>query len=274
MGAKPANSDQVIARIAARQHGIVTVAQLRDAGIGHRSISRRVKAGRLHRVHRGVYAVGHTKLTFEGRCMAAVLALGEGSAVSHRSAAALWRMLPPHAGPIEVIVRGDGGREKRKGIRIHRSSTLSAGVSILRDGIRITKAARTLQDLHRSVPAQVYQRAVRRALDLRLIRSEQLESEPDLTRSELERLFLALCRRHRLPRPEVNARVGSHEVDSATTATAPPSSATGPGTPAFRARASGFSPSPTGRSSTALRRLRAFCARSWARARWHPTYDG
>jgi very-short-patch-repair endonuclease len=213
MGAKPANSDQVIARIAARQHGIVTVAQLRDAGIGHRSISRRVKAGRLHRVHRGVYAVGHTKLTFEGRCMAAVLALGEGSAVSHRSAAALWRMLPPHAGPIEVIVRGDGGREKRKGIRIHRSSTLSAGVSILRDGIRITKAARALQDLHRSVPAQVYQRAVRRALDLRLIRSEQLESEPDLTRSELERLFLALCRRHRLPRPEVNARVGSHEVD-------------------------------------------------------------
>ena len=213
MGAKAANSDQVIARIAARQHGVVSAAQLRDAGIGHRSVSRRVKAGRLHRVHRRVYAVGHAKLSFEGRCMAAVLALGESSAISHRSAAALWRMLPPHEGPIEVTVPGDGGRERRNGIKVHRSSTFIAGVSILRDGIRVTKVARTLQDLHRTVSTETYRSAVRRALDLKLISSAQLRSEDELTRSELERIFRSICRRHRFPQPEVNARVGPYEVD-------------------------------------------------------------
>ncbi len=122
-------------------------------------------------------------------------------------------MFSPHDGVIEVTVPGDGGRDKRTGIRVHRSSTFTAGVSILRDGIRVTKAARTLQDLHGAVSDEIYRSAVRRALDLRLISSEQLRSNDDLTRSELERLFLRLCRRHRLPQPEVNARVGPYEVD-------------------------------------------------------------
>jgi very-short-patch-repair endonuclease len=68
-------------------------------------------------------------------------------------------------------------------------------------------------DLRRVVPRELHQRAVRRALDLRLITTHDLEGEPDLTRSELERLFLSLCRRHRFPTPEVNARVGLYEVD-------------------------------------------------------------
>jgi very-short-patch-repair endonuclease len=213
MREEPARSDQVLARIAARQHGVVSTAQLNDAGIDKDGISRRVKAGRLHRVHRGVYAVGHLRLTFEGRCMAAVLALGDRAAVSHRSAAALRRMLPAHDGPIDVMVLGDGGRERRKGIRIHRSSSLIAGVSVVRDGIRVTTAARTLRDLHRAVSTEIYRSAVRRALDLRLISSDQLRSDEELTRSKLERLFRSLCRRHRLPQPEVNANVGPFEVD-------------------------------------------------------------
>jgi very-short-patch-repair endonuclease len=213
MREKPAKADLVIARVAGRQHGVVSTAQLRSAGINYEGIRRRVAAGRIHRVHRGVYAVGHAHLSVEGRCMAAVLALGEGAAISHSSAAALWLMLPPHDGPIEVTVPGDGGREKRNGIKVHRSSTLIAGVSLLRNGIRLTKAARTLQDLHRAVPDETYRAAVRRALDLRLISSAQLRSEDDLTRSELERIFLALCRRHHLPQPELNARVGPYEVD-------------------------------------------------------------
>jgi very-short-patch-repair endonuclease len=210
---EPAKCDLVIARIAARQHGVVSYAQLRNAGMSQPVISKRTGAGRLHRIHRSVYAVGHGRLTFEGRCMAAVLALGDGAAVSHRSAAALWRMLPHHDGPIEVTVPGDGGRERRRGIRIHRSSTLIAGSSSIRDGIRLTKAARTLRDLHRSSPQPVFRKAVRRALDLGLIDSSDLRREDDLTRSELERAFLALCRRHRLPQPEVNVRIGSYEVD-------------------------------------------------------------
>ena len=71
-----AKSDQVVAKIAGRQHGVVSAAQLGPAGIDKDAVPRRVKACRIHRIHRGVYAVGHTRLTFEGRCMAAVLALG------------------------------------------------------------------------------------------------------------------------------------------------------------------------------------------------------
>jgi very-short-patch-repair endonuclease len=145
--------------------------------------------------------------------MAAVLALGAGAVVSHRSAAAIWGLLSPARGPIDVTVPGDGGRRKRGGIVIHRSSTLVAGVSTRRSGVPLTTPARTIRDLRRSVPQPVFQRAVRRALDLRLIAHTDLDREPDLTRSELERRFLSVCRRHRLPQPEVNARIGPYEVD-------------------------------------------------------------
>jgi very-short-patch-repair endonuclease len=213
MGMQRAKCDLVIARIARRQHGVVSYSQLRAAGMSQPVISKRTKAGRLHRLHRGVYAVGHTKLTFEGRCLAAVLACGDGAVVSHRSGAALWGMLKPHSGPIHVSVSGDGGRRKRPGIAIHRSHSLSAAVTTRRNGIAITKPARTLRDLHRTSPRPVFQAAVRRALDLRLISNDELRADADLTRSELERLFLHLCRRHRLPQPEVNVRLGPYEVD-------------------------------------------------------------
>jgi Transcriptional regulator, AbiEi antitoxin len=208
-----ANSDQVIARLAAKEHGVVAASQLAGAGLPDYTVTRRVRAGRLHRLHRGVYAVGHTRLTFEGRCTAAVLALGDGAAVSHWSAAAVWGMLQPHSGPIHVTVPGNGGRKRRRGITIHRSHSLIAGVTTLRHGIAVTKPARALRDLHRTGPEPVCRRAVRRALDPVLITSEQLRSEEELTRSELEKLMLSLCRRHRLPQPEINARVDPYEVD-------------------------------------------------------------
>lgn len=208
-----ARSDQVLATIAARQHGLVSSAQLHWVGIDKDGVRRRVRAGRLHRVHRGVYAVGHPRLTFEGRCVAAVLALGEGAVVSHRSAAAIWGLLRPHEGPIQTTVRADGGRKKRNEIVIHRSATLTAAVMTRRNGIAVTRPGRTLRDLRRSVPQPVFRSAVRRGLDLRLISSSDLGPNPDLTRSELERMFLTLCRRHRFPQPEVNVRVGPYEVD-------------------------------------------------------------
>ena len=213
MGHKAAKCDLVIARIAARQHGVVSVAQLRAAGMSREVAAKRAKAGRLHRLHRGVYAVGHTRLGFEGRCMAAVLALGDGAAVSHASAASLWGMLKPTGGPIEITVSGNGGRERRRGIEVHRSSTLIADFRTLRQGIAVTKPRRTLRDLHRTAPEPLFRGAVRRALDLRLIASSDLKSDDALTRSELERIFRRLCHRHRLPQPEVNSRVGPYEVD-------------------------------------------------------------
>jgi very-short-patch-repair endonuclease len=125
----------------------------------------------------------------------------------------VWGMLNPHSGPINVTVPGDGGREKRKGIRVHRSHSLIAGVTSRRDGIAVTRPGRTLRDLHRTSPQPVFRRALRRALDLRLVSSADVRREAYLTRSELERIFLGLCRRHRLPQPEVNARIGPYEVD-------------------------------------------------------------
>jgi very-short-patch-repair endonuclease len=213
VGEKRANTDRLIARVAARQHGVISTAQLRAAGIGDQGISKRAKAGGLHRVHRGVYAVGHSRLNFEGRCTAGVLALGEGTVVSHMSAAVLWGMLKPTGGPIHVTLPEDGGRRRRLGITIHRSLSLIADFVTRRHGIALTKPVRTLRDLHRTVADPVYRGAVRRALDLRLISSDDLKVEDELSRSELERLFLALCRRHRLPQPEINALVGPYEVD-------------------------------------------------------------
>ena len=145
--------------------------------------------------------------------MAAVLALGEGAVVSHQSAASLWGFLPPRDGPIHVTVSGDNGRDRRLGIAVHRSHSLIAGVSTQRNGIAVTKPKRTLRDLHATSSLPVFRAAVRRALDLRLISNDDLRDPDHLTRSELERHFLALCRRHRLPQPEVNVRLGPYEVD-------------------------------------------------------------
>src|SRR4051794_33562678 len=144
--------------------------------------------------------------------MAAVLALGKKAAISHQSAAAIWGMLKPHSGPVHVTVAGNGGRKQRRGIRVHRSDSLIADFVTRRNSIALTKPKRTLRDLRRTAPQPVFRRAVRRALDLRLIASLDLRSADELARSELERRFLALCRR-RLPMPEVNARVGPYEVD-------------------------------------------------------------
>jgi hypothetical protein len=76
MGNKGAIDDRAISRLATRQHGVVTTRQLQSAGLGRAGISRRAKAGRLHRLHKGVYAVGHRPQSIESRWMAAILACG------------------------------------------------------------------------------------------------------------------------------------------------------------------------------------------------------
>ena len=123
-------------------------------------------------------------------------------------------MLPPPAGdPIEVTVPTHSGRSRHRGIAIHRSVTLTSELTTRRSAIPVTRPARTLCDLRRTVPPGPFQKAARRALDLGLVSPAALGPDPDLTRSELERMFLKLCRRHRFPSPEVNARVGPYEVD-------------------------------------------------------------
>jgi very-short-patch-repair endonuclease len=205
-----ANPDATIARIAAQQHGVVTYAQLIAAGLSSSGIDRRIRAGRLHRVYRGVYAVGHAGLSIEGEWVAAVFACGDGAVLSHRSAAQLWRMLEPARGQIDVTIPTASGRRRRKGIRVHRSPSMPGADTTREDGIAVTTPARTLEDLKRVVSPGLYRRAVRQAEYLRL---DLGETTTDGTRSDLERAFLRLCRRHQLPPPQVNAKIGPYTVD-------------------------------------------------------------
>src|SRR6185312_5957673 len=117
--------DRWIAMLAGRQHGVVTAAQLAEAGIDKDGIACRRRAGRLHRLYRGVYAVGHRSLSWRGRWLAAVLAAGDGAALSHSSAAALWQFLRPIPGPVHVLVGAAVRRKPRPGLRYHRSRTLT-----------------------------------------------------------------------------------------------------------------------------------------------------
>ncbi|HET7506727.1 MAG TPA: type IV toxin-antitoxin system AbiEi family antitoxin domain-containing protein [Solirubrobacterales bacterium] len=123
-----AKSDTVasrVAKIAARQHGVATRRQLEAAGLGTKAITGQVRSGRLHRLHRGVYAVGHRAPSWHGRWMAAVLACGDGAVLSHHSAAALWKLLKPIQGPIHVSIPTTHGRKRHSGIHLHRCPSLS-----------------------------------------------------------------------------------------------------------------------------------------------------
>jgi very-short-patch-repair endonuclease len=209
--------DAAIAQVAARQHGVITLAQLEQGGIHRRGREIRLKRGRLHPLHRAVFAVGHTGLSREGHWMAAVLAVGPDAFLSHTSAGALWgivgsRKRPSSRSvelPVHVTVRNHS--ESRRGIRVHRSRTLGPGQTTIQLGIPVTTPSRTLHDLRRTLPRPQFAAALREAEVLRLSVAPKLE--PDHTRSELESRFLALCRRHRIPQPLVNASVGRFTVD-------------------------------------------------------------
>jgi very-short-patch-repair endonuclease len=211
--------DAAIGRIAARQHGVVSLRQLNDCEVDPSGVKRRVAAGRLHRIHRGVYAVGHTALSNEGTWMAAVLACGERAVLSHRGAARLWGILPARGrgqsgsarGWVDVTVPDNGGRARRRGIRVHRSITLSPAHCTIRTGIPVTTPSRTLADLRPVLSSTKFASALREAEFLKLPIGDWTDA--DRARTELEAVFLSLCRRHRLPQPEVNVHIDRYEVD-------------------------------------------------------------
>jgi very-short-patch-repair endonuclease len=211
MDGKLAQPDLVVAELAARQHGVVSIGQLRARGISDDAVFGRVRSGWLHRIHRGVYAVGYLGTSKESRWMAAVLACGDRAVLSHMSAAALWRLLRPVDGPVDVSTSARSGRARRVGIRLHRSTTLSSGMVTERFGIPVTTPARTIEDLDGKVPPYLVRRATRQAEMAKYRLGPAIRG--DGTRSDLERDFLALCRRHRVPAPEVNVKVGRWTVD-------------------------------------------------------------
>lgn len=140
--------DLEVAALAARQHGVVSVAQLLEIGLTHRMIQRRVACGWLHRLHHGVYAVGHPNISREGHWMAATLACGPSAVLSHRSAAAHLGMRKTSAAWVEVSSPGRAGHS-RKGILVHNGDTLATRDVCVVDEIPCTTVTRTVFDLSR-----------------------------------------------------------------------------------------------------------------------------
>ena len=226
--------DATVALLAERQHGVVSRLQLIEIGLGADAIDRRIQAGRLHPIHRGVYAVGHRRLSREGRYLAAVLATD--GVLSHRSAADLWELRASREPGIDVTVSADRRGEPR--LRIHRNA-IERIETTTRHGIPVTKPLRTLLDLAAVIDQRQLERAIRQAVYQRLTTTAllveavheraghrgnkamrkalvSLGEAPGLTRSELEEEFLEFLRRHRLPMPELNVemRIGRRKIEA------------------------------------------------------------
>jgi very-short-patch-repair endonuclease len=204
-------------------------------GLTERAAQDRVDAGRLHRVYYGAYAVGHAPLTREARYMAAVLACGPDAVLSHRSAADLLGIKEKGRARIDVTAPGRRGRSPR-GIYAHRDGSLVAADRTEVNGIPCTSVARTLLDFAGVEPVWELRKAVgeaevKRVLDkgaaralikrsrgrrgvarLRMVLDE-IHPQTRRTRSYMERLFLEMCTRAELPRPEVNVtlRIGADD---------------------------------------------------------------
>ncbi len=212
-----------VARLAAEQWGVVDLAELRALGLSERAVLGRVRAGRLHRVHHGVYAVGHPALPLEGRFLAAVKACGPGAVLSHHAAAALHGVLDPEDRRVEVTVTGTGGRA-RPGLLVHRTHTLGPRDVGRCAGIPCTSPARTLLDLAARLDRRALRSAVRRAQALQRVNVRELlevlerrrpcrgaarlarvlATGPAPTRSVLEDVVLDLVLAAGLAPPDVN----------------------------------------------------------------------
>jgi len=236
MGPARAHAERIIAELAGRQRGVVTASQLRAAGFDAQAVKRRLRSGRLHRLHRGVYLVGH-RVAPEGAAeLAAVLACGDGSAVSHPSAARLWRLpaFRERSGPIHVMVAGRAVRH-RPGIVVHRVRVLAPRDVRRVDGIPVTSPARTLLDLAGLISFRDMEITLADARALGLVRDRdlrevvgryptqpgagvlrrlfELHREHGLSRSEAERKLFALVTAAGLPLPKQNVRIGNFQVD-------------------------------------------------------------
>jgi very-short-patch-repair endonuclease len=216
--------DEVVGWLAERQHGVVARIQLLQIGLGARAIRYRVEKGWLHPVHRGVYAVGHRRLSKQGRWMAAVLTAGPDAVLSHRSAASVWDIRYPANTRVEVTVP----RRIRppEGIQVHRRS-LPADEATVVDAIPVTTVPRTILDLATVLSPRQVERAIEEAEVKRLYDALSLadlvERYPGrrgtgvikailaadrigttITRSDLEERFVEFLEARSLPSPELN----------------------------------------------------------------------
>lgn len=223
-----------IARLAARQHGMVTWKQLCAAGVSRKAITANVRNGWLAVRHRGVYQLGVFGGPFADE-MAALLACGPHAAIGHWSSTFVFALAPRPVGGVDVtIAKGLAGR--RPGIRPHRTITLPPCDVVVKHGLRVTTPARTLLDLAATAPRHVLERLTEEAQVQRLASTAELLAviernpgrsgvrrlreialaldEPLLTRSEAEKRLRALIRSAGLPLPRTNVTRAGWEVDA------------------------------------------------------------
>jgi very-short-patch-repair endonuclease len=223
--------DRAIGAIAEAQHGLVTRAQLSELGLGADAINHRLKLGRLRPIHRGVYAIGHRLLTQNGRWMAAVLACGPGTVLSHHAAAGLWRL----RNETRIEVTAPRSRKPRPRIKVHRVD-LPDDEKTTRWGIPTTTVPRTLLDLSAVVRQDELRSAMREAetrrLTDRLTLGDLIERYPrrpgipraravleearrglGVVKSVLEERFQAFLLKAGLPLPQTNVMIEGFEVD-------------------------------------------------------------
>ncbi|MGA9858457.1 MAG: type IV toxin-antitoxin system AbiEi family antitoxin domain-containing protein [Solirubrobacteraceae bacterium] len=233
-GSRIGNSDDTpLAALAARQHGVVSIGQLRALGYSKHAVHDRAVAGRLHRVHRGVYAVGHRTLSIRGQWFAAVLACGPGAALSHRDAAALHNLRTTPTGDMDVTAPS---RHRLPGICCHYTRHLDPPDLTVVEGLSVTTVERTAldlaSDLHPQRLADLLERIERHgAFDLTRFTAiidrspghrgcvrlraalTELTDEPPWTQSELELSFRHLIEREGLPTPQFNVYVEGELCD-------------------------------------------------------------
>jgi len=205
---------------------VISRPQLLDLGVGRRAIESWLRTGRLHRIHRGVYALGHPVLSLRGRWIAALLACRPNSVLSHRSAGVIRGLIEDDQRVIDVTTTG--GRGRLEGVRVHRGRRETDRV----EGLPVTTVEQTLLDLaavltpreleravdqahrdgHRQRPTE--RRGVRGAASLNALSRRNLQGHT-FTRSELEERFLGLVRAANLPDPEMNTLVEGFEADGA-----------------------------------------------------------
>ncbi len=212
---------------------MVSTRQLDEIGFSRRAIARMAERAWLVPVHRGVYAVGHRRLSERGIWMAAVLACGTGALLSHRSAAALWGIGADSSTVTEVLATKSGSPHAR--VLVHRTRSIHREERTVCDWIPVTSVPRTLLDLADVVSARRLERAFEEADRRRLLDAKELECllerangrhhrnhlvalhaqfrPAPRTRSELERRFMDLIRQSEIPEPLVNATVMGYEVD-------------------------------------------------------------
>jgi len=222
-----------VAELAARQHGVVTRAQLLEIGLGYRAIDDRIARGLLHSIHRGVYAVGHRLRTAEATWLAAVLAC-PGAVLSHRSAAALCGIRDTTRAGTEITLPRLCRRPR---IQSHRAVLAPDEVTAER-GIPVTNPARTLLDLAAILTPQQLAHALNEAeirrlasplpLDALVARhpgrrgtqslkralERQREIGETITKSQFEARFRAFIDDHALSRPQMNAPLGRYTPDA------------------------------------------------------------